>query len=408
VHHEPKKDRSVMIGWIVAGAFLVGAAVVVLKVKATKDEEHAAELAHAAEVKGVYDRLMAYDASVPSSAAELVADAAASEASWKRASVSAEISARLAVARNAIESEKQRAELRARMDEVEAGLAEPEMRSSDELTEIRRRIDELEPRTGVVGTEFAARVATAKKSVVRILAEKLLEEAREVGGDIEGKRAALQRYARAEDDLRKFLEASITAEDKEGEAFFKERYQACIIESDELLAQTFTADLINQVQPRDLLDPSTAEQWNASVLEGFRHELAGGTLRVWGAPAGTRSLGLLSIGDREQWRDWVLDIDFTLVQGSAQVYMRLGPRADSTVEFFLLAPEALRDIQYGERISARLSFIGSRWTLAFPEVSDEVLSTDVKWTKLRRGAIGFAIPDETELVVHRMRIRVLR
>ncbi len=407
-HHAVKTDKSVIFGWVAAAIFIVGASVVVIKVKLTKDAKHAAEVVHAEKVKGVHDKLMAFDAMQPVSAAELIAFAESSKAVWEREPSCDDVSSRLAIARNTLETDRQRIEMRLRMDEVENALGKPEDRTSDELVDIRRRIDDLEPRSNIVGNEFAARVAAARKSLDRVFADKLIEEAQEVGDSLEGRRAALRRYARAEDELRKFFEKAITAEDKEGETFFRERFRQTLRESDALCAQTFTADIIKDTPARDLLDQASVEQWNASKLEGFRHEISNGTLHVWGPASGAGALGILSIGDRDQWRDWVLDLEFTLKQGDPQVYLRLGAQANTTVESFVLSPALHAGVRVGERISAQFSLIGSQLSLAFPQSGNAPETKEVAWTKIRKGAIGIVVPEDTELVIHRMRIRVLR
>ena len=48
---------------------------------------------------------------------------------------------------------------------------------------------------------------------------------------------------------------------------------------------------------------------------------------------------ILSIGDREQWRDFVLDVEFTLVSGECTLYLRLPRGMPANVETLALSPD---------------------------------------------------------------------
>ncbi len=165
---------------------------------------------------------------------------------------------------------------------------------------------------------------------------------------------------------------------------------------------------MKKVAPRDLLAPDAP--WNfPKNVKGFQFLLERGSARIIGPDADAKADGIVSIGDVERWRDFVLDFSFTLVKGEATVYMRLGQIADSRVESFELKTTGQSALVAGQRYKAEVSMIGStRYVnIVADGFTPETVQT-VAWAHSRKGAIGIVVPSDTELDLSEMKIRVLR
>jgi len=201
------------------------------------------------------------------------------------------------------------------------------------------------------------------------------------------------------------FETAHNAKDPE-EKRYEELYQRVIKESDTISMEVFTPDYIKKQAPRDLLTPDTL--WNpVKDLQGFSFGVDRGVAHISNV-AESKYEGTVSVGDLDFFRDFVLEMEFTLVKGHADVYLRLGKRADSRVYSFRLDTEGRDAIVAGQQYRAEVTFIGSTVTVNVKAEGVSPRSDEVFWGKSRKGAIGFVLPPGSELTVSQLRIRVLR
>src|SRR5262249_44916643 len=169
---------------------------------------------------------------------------------------------------------------------------------------------ELDGKSALMGGDFGAQIAAASKQAQHAYADALLSEAKAAAaGGPENERAALPKYAKAEDELLAMLENAHNNKDPE-EKWYEERYQRCIKESDAISTELFNADAIKKAPVRDLLTADA--KWNpVKDLPGFTFALDHGVAKM-ATSADAKNDGIVSIGDLENWRDFALEMDFTV------------------------------------------------------------------------------------------------
>jgi hypothetical protein len=145
-------------------------------------------------------------------------------------------------------------------------------------------------------------------------------------------------------------------------------------------------------------------------VKGLSRSIENGVLHVVGPDPDASGIGMLSIGDQENWRDFNLEMEITLLSGSTDMFLRLG-RSVQNVEAITLSTEGDNPLPANEPISVDISLVGS--TLSFYAHSDSFdpgtpSEGPVHWVQHRHGAIGFSVPTGTEFKVTKMRIQVLR
>jgi hypothetical protein len=321
----------------------------------------------------------------------------------------------LSKAKNDLLSKQEKAALKATFEAVRVSLANPSAMSVEDIKLARQKLVlEVEPKTSLMDQQFAADVAQVKQSADRAYVAKLHETARSAANqatDLDGRRAALEKYRIAEDETVKLFDESYK-KNKELETYYGDHYREVINESDVLAKAIFTPDYIEKQPWKDLLSNDQAPNWNASSLEGFTYRFERGALFLRGPNAAAKSSGAISIADREQLRDFVLDIEFTITKGEFEMYLRVGKRFDGTVETMKLS--ALEEpsnptfiLMPGESYSGTITYIGSSWVCEL-SAGDPAGNEAVKWSQSRKGGIGFLIPPESEFKITRMRVRSLR
>jgi hypothetical protein len=295
-------------------------------------------------------------------------------------------------------------------------LANPAEMTADAINVLRRKlVNEIDSKVSLMDQQFGSDVAQLKQNTDRAFAAKLHDEARSAGNqanDVDGRLAALAKYTRAEDELVKLFEAALKANQKDLEAYFGTHFREVIDESDVLAAAVFTPEYIEKQPWKDLLSVDQGPNWNAAVLEGFTHKFDRGSLSLRGPNAAAKQEGVISIGDREQFRDFVLDFEFTIAKGEFDLYARVGGRFDDTVEWMRFSSleeseKASFLLSANESYSGTLTYIGSAWNCEL-SAGDPYGNEKVSWTKSRRGGIGLRVPPEADVKITRMRIKSLR
>jgi len=89
------------------------------------------------------------------------------------------------------------------------------------------------------------------------------------------------------------------------------------------------------------------------------------------------------------------------------MYLRLGQAVNSTVESIDLAVEGPHALKLGQKYTCEIACIGSKLSVSM-EAGENPVTKEINWTHNRKGAIGLVVPEGTEMVISRMRIRVLR
>lgn len=228
-------------------------------------------------------------------------------------------------------------------------------------------------------------------------------------------RAILAELASVEDEIlrdfearyRRWHERSDDHELTEQKSRGEEIYRAFLRLSDELVESFFTPEVIATLPWQDLLTQERAVQWRGPTLQGFEFHIENGVLRMVNTGAASGSAGVISIGDAEIWRDFELEIELSVKRGECWLFFRLPPSwQENVLEYDLIPweddPEPGRPHTYSFRV------LGSTLTIA---IGNDGLDPEVKpvsWTRIRKGALGIAVPTDSEVEITRLRIRLLR
>ncbi|MBI5433144.1 MAG: zinc ribbon domain-containing protein [Planctomycetes bacterium] len=415
---QKKQQRVLMYAWVVAGAAALIAGVLFLVAKNTDEGRKQAIADREAMEQAVLDDAKKMDTSTEDGLNKQIAFITDTERQkiWYGSPQEGDIRTLLSKATNDLAGRIERRETKAAFETMKTSLANATAMTVDEISKLRTDlVNQIEPKATLMDQQFAADVAQLKQNTDRAYAAKLHDEARSAANqanDVAGRSAALQKYTRAEDELVKLFDESFKKNVKELQDYYGQHYREVIDESDLLALAVYTPDYIEKQPWKDLLSTDQAPNWNAAALEGFSYKFERGALLLRGPNESAKQNGVLSIGDREQFRDFVLDFEFTVVKSEFEMYCRIGKRFDGTVESlkfsaleesenasFMLSP--------AESYSGVMTFIGSSWTCEL-SAGDPVTMEKVKWSQSRKGGIGILVPPEAEVKITRMKIRSLR
>jgi hypothetical protein len=211
-----------------------------------------------------------------------------------------------------------------------------------------------------------------------------------------------------EADWRRWQEDPEDPELSERKRLGEEGYRAFLARSDQAVEQYFTPERIAAVPWTDLLAEDRAASWIGCKVEGFEHHIEDGVLHMLGPAPHVGGEGIISIGDREQWRDLVLDVEFMLVKGECSLFLRLPRTFQENVQNINLTTD---DAYYEAGVSHEftVSLIGS--TQLEEDVGVDSMGPSkvkVPWTQVRKGALGISLPKNSEVRFTRLRAKILR
>ncbi|HUR28140.1 MAG TPA: hypothetical protein VM509_08130 [Planctomycetota bacterium] len=406
-----ERDKRVMkFVWITAGLFAAGVAVVVMIVANKNENIRRAEEAEIAQQTQIIENLRKLSAEATGeAAATLISAAERDEALWKEKENASEITTLVARAKNQLEKDKQRVEIIGKMETLEKNLADGAKATPDPIAQWRRDLTDFEPGASLVGKDFEERVKKARLALNRAFAEALHLDAKTFATENPDKaKIALTRYTKAEDEIQNLLDETMKLRPKNPDlaAFYEGHFKDLIEESDALVTATYNEEAIKALPWKDLLSGEQAGFWNAAKTEGFSHVIQSGVLSIIGPDASAKSMGLISIGDREQWRDFVLEMEFTLETGKTTLYMRLGQHTQNTHTIDLKS--GVDGIVEGKKYLLTLQMIGSKVTQTYYPEDIAPPEQELKWMVSRKGAIGLELGNGARLKISRMRVKELR
>jgi hypothetical protein len=315
-----------------------------------------------------------------------------------------------ALASQTIEVDKERKDVARRLKIVEDLLASPETRTSDELSDARQKIEELEPKHDLMGAEFAAKLGQLREVSDRVLNDKLMAEAKSfVAANPDKKRLGLSKYyARAEEELQRTFDKNFRNPDQEKRKLYEGKYRDWITESDQLAAEVFTPEVVAQTTAKDLLAPDLPKDyWKQTVLSGFKYTIDGGVMTIDGPDAAAGgSQGVISTGGVSQWRDFVLEMEFLIEKGSFNVIPRLGKNYQSSESIPFMVSDT--GLQPNKNYGVTISFIGSKLTVTYRNGEADGTDIDTRWGNTRKGDIALAFSEASKVKITKLKVRELR
>jgi hypothetical protein len=324
---------------------------------------------------------------------------------------------RIAKAKNFLEALAERTTLTARLDEIQAGLAGGASAAPQEIAELRRRLDEIAPRAEALGSDLLERVTALRQEAEKLYRERLIAVAEEASQAETPDRAGLTVIQQSEDELFKLFNAlALQRQKNPGDSELRAKvdeyeslYKKVVLQADSVAERLFTPEFIGQTPWRDLLSPDQVSQWKGQALKGFEHRIDNGVLHMIGPDPSEKSEAIISIGDKEVWRDFVIEVEFTIEKGSPSLWFRLPPTWQGNELNELLSTDE-GFLEAGRAYTFEYTVIGS--TIGVEERSEEGGGrsdrTSVSWVKPRKGAFAISVPKETEVRFTKVRAKVLR
>jgi hypothetical protein len=407
-------DPVTKYGMIGAGALAIIVAIAVFVIKGKKDEERQQFEAYERRVSEIHKKLTDLDVNKLGDATQAIELAESTRKDWQDHEKGRDIDLLLVRAKGKIEADKEQRATKDRFTEIEKKLGDGASLTPEAVKDLRRQLEELEVKLSTIGPEMLARYQIARGSADRTYAQRLVDDAIafSAANAGENQRLALQRFQTAEDELKALVDRAYNDKNKELQDFYSPLYKQAIEESDKLVSTLFTPMAIERIQPVDCLAGGKIGEWNPSQAKGFSHRIDKGTLQIVGPDADAGRNAVISIGDREQWRNFVLDVEFQVDAGNVEMYFRLGKNPNlNTPQYILKTTGDLAEIRTGRSYRARISIIGSKFIVKFaddqadpPDTKDE----DLTWVRSRKGAIGLLIPPGARLKFTKFLVRELR
>ena len=408
-------SREMLIAYVAAVVVIVAAGGVLWKVLAKKGAEAKAFEEARARVTHFRDTFMAMNIDTEDGAKQLIVYVDENKPLWTAEDFASEVITRTAKAKNLLEREEKSRGLRQRLAEVEAVMAKASELPPNELAEARRKLGDLAAEPPTVGADFVAQVAKDIEECDRIYIERLTSAAQTAAATEPLDRAALTTIQQSEDELFKIFNATALAWNKNRQDpaltarkdELEVKYKELIKLSDDAVGRFFTPAVIEAVPWRDLLSEDQKGQWKgAATLKGYKN--LGGEMHLVGLDPSEEGASMISIGDKEVWRDFLIDIEFTITKGSFELFFRMPIQFQEGI----LSADLTTDeghLEAGRAYTYAYSCVGSSFVEEQKgEDSPGLTDSTISWVKVRKGAFAIAIPKETEVRITRLRAKVLR
>jgi hypothetical protein len=282
------------------------------------------------------------------------------------------------------------------------------------LEDLKANVEIPDKRATVkVQLETARRVANSmdkayQEEVVKI-ADKLLlytlkdgvdaAKAKEATGDLN---AALAAYDEA---VIKFNKEFDKAGGKSPTPEILALYKDLIADSDKLVERVETPEYEASIPERDLLSAKErqAAAWGKSA--GIEMNWAPRELEIKGVDVeGKKIMGVASFGliPAAPWHDLIIDLNFTIVSGGFQLYLRYWP--DKRNFMLNIDPKAGYELNKPYQVTIKIK--GSKVELTMPDqpAQNDVMNPNTS----RTGGIGFGLAPGSKLIISSCKLKLLR
>ena len=299
-----------------------------------------------------------------------------------------------------------------RLAKLEGELADSKSKAASAVSDLRRRAEVLKKDAGAFGKDVETRCDSALSMLRGLYVTKTVEEAKAFAdANAADLRSALNKLAGAEDEIRTQIDKAMHDKDATAQTTYTAYYQELITKADALATTFFTESEIPKLAPwTDLLVGDSASSWKAPTnIPGFSFTVANGVLQVKGPSEQAKVKGIVTVGAKQQWRDFVLDIECVIdTPGTITAAFRLGGTLDKNTDNFDITAEEGTGIEPGKPFSFTYTVIGSHRLLKFENDVMNAVDGDLYWSGNRHGAFGIVVPKGMNFRLSRARIRELR
>jgi hypothetical protein len=406
-----KENKILMVGWVAGLVILLGAGGVYLYKRATEDSRAAALAKYEGEVQEVLAEIAKFDLKTEAGALAAKKYLEGLGARAKREELREPIAtANIRVAK-ALDGFAKTREFIASLEKLERDVASVGSLSSDQIQDLRLNRETLDLTASTYGGDASARLAAMRNRLDEQYALRMyLELGSLPTAPPAAARTSLTRFGVVEDIVYTMWVKSRKDSNKALSEPLDNTLQKIIRDSDVVCMNAFSQEEIDKVAWTDLLQGQDKSEWVKSDAPGFSYDInARGEMRVTGPNAEAKGQGVLSIGDRDKWRDFVCEMNLEIVRGNFDMYIRAPLGSFVNTEYYPFSTEGDSSLQKGTTYALTIKVIGSTWSITSD--SQDFGSTEdlpIKSFKTRAGAIAFSVPGGTELTIRKMRIKKLR
>lgn len=405
-----RQDKWITYGWMVALGLLLIAGVTYYITSGQKRAAEEKERQRIESIRSFLDEAKALDMTKLDDIKKLrqMTEDPANDARWKVTDldVHAKIQRMLSDGRRNEEEVTRKEEFQKGLSELEGLVTTAASMPAEDIAQRRRRVATFESGGGEMGVEFQQRVAKVKVAFDRAFVARLHDEAKTLAGKGAGEaKNALAAYTKAEDELIKLLDDAVRLKQEDLRKEYFDRFKVMITESDALVATIFTQDAIDKTAWLDLLTGPQKENWQHPGFSGW--QIKDNVLQAV-TDLGSKSTSIMSIGDREQWRDYVLELEFAVMKGDCDLHLRLGRAVNSTTPSYRIGTTGQGAFKPGATNTITATVIGSTVKLSYSDSEHSPSEELLNEYKSRKGGIGISVPPGAEIKISKMRIRPLR
>ena len=286
---------------------------------------------------------------------------------------------------------------KANIDLIES--LEKEVQDPAKLPGVRLKLDSalraagsLEPKK-----EWEARVAKIKQLLV-------LNTLKEGVDAAKGKEAAgqLPEALAAYDEAVVKFNKQFDAQGGTAEGPIIDLYKALVADSDRLVERVETPEFESSIQERDMLTAKERPLWGAS--DGAKWTPSGREIAIEGVKVDKKIQGVVSFLPRrsEAWHDIVLDLEFTIVAGEFDLYLRYWPDK----RYYSIKFNAAAGYEANKPYRMTVHVKGSSISLKQAEQPENRDRADPNTS--RTGGVGFGINPGSKVIISVCKLKVLR
>jgi hypothetical protein len=405
-----RQDKWITYGWMVALGLLLIAGITYYITKSKKDAIEAADKERIEKVKNWVDTVKAFDVTKPSDweAFDKLFKDPENEKYWKVNTLDSNaitIRIKSTMAKNKEDAEVLKDVING-IAGLEAIASTASSKTAEELEQARRRVALFAAQGSGLAMEQTQRISKSGDTIDRAYIAKLHDDAKSLAGKGPGEmKNALAAYTKAEDEVIKLLDEATKKKVEEQKTYYMGHYRDMITECDALVAVAFTPDVIEKTPWTDLLSGAQKDNWQQAGFTGW--QLKDGVLQG-NTDLGAKSTSVMSIGDREQWRDYVLEVEFAVAKGEPVLHCRLGRTVNNTTINYTIGTTGQNAFKPGSTNTITATVIGSSAKVAFSDPDRSPGEETLNWTTARKGGIGVSVPAGSDIKITKMRIKALR
>jgi hypothetical protein len=405
----PLLDKTTKIGLIIALVVLGLGAGAFFIVRGIKNDEKRADDEVKSRQQQLLTAMKGLDLATLDGAQRAIGVSDGSKETWVGTEIAGEVNSIRAKAGAFIQSEQEKRDYFDNLATLEAAARDPGSKSAQELRDISRRAETLALTAQGYGADAVTRITGLRNQLQQSIGLRVKTEAVQFADQnaTTDPRGAMLKLSTAEDDIRRMWEQAHKDKNDTQKTLLESYLGELIKRTDDIATVFFTDAEVAKSPWKDLLLSDAATEWKAANVKGFSYKVENGQLIVIGPDESAKARAVLSIGDKQKWRDFVIDGEFVLESGVFTLAFRLGATPNANTDTFEVRTEE-NGIEAGKPYAFTYKVVGSNAEMVWKDdvlpKSDRLLS----WYANRSGAFGLVIEKGTKLRFTRLRIRELR